>query len=173
MAKGDGQKGKTAAEAFDDGDDEAPRTVRDTKRGKAADDYQVPVDGKSEEGDNSFVPAGETLDEILELVRQEDDEIEKLNDKIKTKTQPERDKIKACRERIGEAKERLVGDGYKAALLDVLIGEMRDRRKADKRKEQLDPAHQKQLKAYHEAWKAFRGTPLGQAAEQREAGAVH
>lgn len=161
-------KGKTAAEAFDDEADK-PRTVKDHKRGKAANDHEIPVNGKGE-GDNSFVPSGETIDELLALMEQQDDVIEALKDKMRTKTAPEREKIAEARESIKEAKDRLVGDGYKAALLDVLMGERRDQRKAEKRKDELDPANQKQLKAYREAWNDFRGTPLGQAAE---AGAVH
>lgn len=167
-------KGKTAHEAFEDGDGDKPKTIKDHKRGSAANDHQVPIDGKPGIGDNSFEPSGQTIDELLALMEQTDDEVEKLQEKMRNKTAPEREKIAEKREELAEAKKRLVGDNYSAAVLDVLMGERRDQRKAEKRKEQLDPENQKRLKAYKEAWKDFRDTDLGRAAEQREtADAVH
>lgn len=167
-------RGKTAHESFEDGDGDKPKTVKDHKRGTAANDHELPIEGKPGMGDNSFQPSGQTLDELLALMEQTDDKVAELQEKMHNKTAPEREKIAAAREELAAAKKRLVGDNYSAGVLDVLMGERRDQRKAEKRKEQLDPENQKKLKAYKEAWKSFRSTPLGEAAEEREtADAVH
>lgn len=172
MARGDGPKGKTAQEAFDDGD--KVKTIKDHKRGTAANDHELPIDGKGGDDDElaNFKPSGATIDELLASMETEDDEIEKLRERIASKTRPEKEKIAECRDRIKAAKDRLVGDGYQAEVLDVLMGARRDQRKAAKRAEQLDPANQKKLKAYQAVWDSFRETPLGQATETSE-NAVH
>lgn len=162
-------KGKNAHDAFEDGDGDKPKTIKDHKRGSAANDHEVPIDGKPGIGDNSFEPSGQTLDELRELVAEQDDICEKIDNDIATKTAPLREKKAAAKALITAAKKRLVEDGYKPAVLDVIIGQLRDARKSKKRAEQLDPDHLKQLKAYNEAWKDFRDTDLGRAAEEREA----
>lgn len=169
MAKGDGPKGKSASEAFEDGD--KVKTIRDTKRGKAADDHQVPIEGKEGKPPPNFVPQGATLDEFLAKAAELEDEKEALKEKMRSKTEPERKKIADCNKTIKNAEDRLAGDGYGLKALQTLKRQYIARRKADRAIKELDEGQLKDHRAMEKAWKEFSAIPggLGEAAERREA----
>ncbi len=161
----------------DDGGGDTVVTVKDYKRGKAADGHKVPVGGTGDDAsppkDHNFAYSGETIDEYLAKCAETEKQIEALDDKIRVKTEPERTKKAELRKKLKDAKAVLVGDGYHSSILDVMAGEQRDRRHAEKRKEQLDPELQARLKKAKEAWEDWRGLPLGAASDAREPATAH
>lgn len=154
-------------------EDDQPKTVVDMKRGKAVDDFKVPVDGTGEDkntGHNSFEPSGETLDELFAVADEVEDKVAELKEKMRLKTQPEREKIKELNKRTKAARDKLVDDGYGTMELNATLRRRSLQRQAEKVVEQLDPAMKKRFDQMQQAWKDFRSTPLGAAAD---AGAVH
>lgn len=156
-----------------DGDDK--KTVTDLKRGKASENHQVPVDGDTDtKGHNSFEPKGDTLDELMALEREADAKIAELREKMRLKCEPERQKIKEWKDKTKEARDQLVGDGYPAAELNIMVADLKDDLKKQRRREEMDPVQKKRHAAMERAWNDFRSTPLGAAADgARQPEAVH
>lgn len=150
------------------------KTVTDVKRGKAVDDHQVPIDGDGRgAGDNSFEPQGETLDELFALQDQTDDKVDELKEKMRLMCEPIRTKIKELKGKLKDAQDQLVSDGYPTLELNNMSEERRLRRKADRKRDELDVTQRKRRDAMDKAWKDFRALPLAQAAEAREATTQH
>lgn len=148
------------------------KTVKDMKNGKAVDDHQVPIDGKTE-GDNSFNPSGETLSEYLDECARIEDEAELLKEKMATKCEPERAAMKKGRKHIETMEKKLAGDGYNLKSLQTIKRQHLLRHRADKAVNQLDEGQARAHKRMLAAWKDFSTLPLGQAAEARDAQPVH
>lgn len=144
------------------------KTVTDLKRGKAADNHQVPVDGEDTSGHNSFEPSGETLNELFDLQDSTEDQIKALKEKQRLKTQPEREKIAELKTKLKAARDRLVSDNYPTMELETMMRRRRLQRQAEQVSDELQEAQKKRLAAMEAAWKSFRALPLGQAAEAAE-----
>lgn len=157
MARGEGKSGKT---------------VKDLKNGKAVDDHQVPIEGKTE-GDNSFAPNGETIQEYLDECVRIEDENKALDEKIRTKCEPERAAKKKNRKHVETMEKKLAGDGYTLASLQALKRQHILRHKAERVVAELDEGALRAHKKMQAAWKDFSTLPLGQAAENRESQPVH
>lgn len=150
------------------------KTVKDLKNGKAVDDHQVPVDGDTS-GDNSFTPSGETLDELFALHDEAERGIADIDEKKRLAAKPFNDKIKAWKDKVKEARDQLVEDGYPTSELNILLAERKDKLKAERRRGELDETQKRRIAQLDRAWKDFASIPggLGQAAEDREPAHTH
>lgn len=161
MARGDGKT-----------DGKGGKTVTDLKRGKAVDDHQVPIEGKTE-GDNSFVPKGDTIAEYLDECVRIEDENKALDEKIRTKSEPERAAKKKNRKHVETMEKKLAGDGYTLASLQAMKRQHLLRHRAERVTAELDEGALRAHKKMLAAWKDFSSLPLGQAAEARDSTPVH
>lgn len=154
-------------------DEDDRKTVVDMKRGKAADDFKVPVDGTEDDRGANWKPSGETMDEFLALMDQMDGEVRELEVKKKAAAAPFNAKIAERRNKVADAKGKLVEDGYPAKALNTLMRQHRLRKEADRAPEELDEEQKRDHAKMAKVWKDFRSLPLGAAAESRETEAVH
>ena len=64
------------------------KTVRDIRRGKAANRYQVDIDGDDDDGQNdTFQPSGQTIVEALDAIDEENDTIDSIMEAARKKCQ--------------------------------------------------------------------------------------
>lgn len=149
MAKGRAPKGRG-------------KTVKDYKRGKAADDYDVEAEGDAGEGHNSrFEPSGEALNDYLSVIDEEDAEIAAIQQQARLKCQ-------GPRASITKATKRMVKDGYHAKELATLVRKHRMKRKLAGIAHNLDEDQLPFFQSLEKALGDFVDTPLGAAAAQRE-----
>lgn len=135
------------------------KTVRDTKRGKAADDYQVDIGG---EGHNSaFVPSGKELAEFKQVVMDEELEIKAIMDAARLKCE-------GPRAAIAKAKKMMTESGYHTQELNTLIRGWKIQYKLDHLADNLDADQREHFAALDKALGDYLDTPLGQAAQARE-----
>lgn len=149
------------------------KTVKDVKRGKAAEDHQVPINGEDDGARPNFTPSGETVEEYLATCIRIFDENQALDDKIRTKTTPERDAKKKNTKHVATMEKKLAGDGYDLSALQVLKRQAIFKHKAELAVGELAEDQRREHKRMEAAWKSFSDLPLGQAAEAREAANVH
>lgn len=144
------------------------KTIKDMKNGTAANDHQVPVDGEPQPGAN-WKPSGETLDEFFELTKEAERNIAEIDEKKRLAAKPFNDKIKAWKDKVKEARDQLVEDGYPTLELNIMQAEIRDRLKAERRRGELDETQKRRIAQLDRAWKDFASIPggLGEAAEGR------
>ncbi len=140
----------------------APKAATTTKRGRGAD-----ADDESESGpgDNQFDPNGEDLEDLYERVAKNDRMVDSLNEKIRLKVQPERDKIKKIREAQKKAVDKLVDDGYPTSVLKAFLRKRRMIAQAENTADGLDTKLKRQFERAEQAWLDFRGSApmLGKA----------
>lgn len=136
------------------------KTVKDTKNGKAADDYQVDIGG---EGHNSaFVPSGKSLADFKQVVMDEELEIKAIMDAARLKCEGPRAAIK-------NAKKLMIEDGYHAQELNTLIRGWKLEYKLDHLADNLDADQREHFNSLDKALGDFLDTDLGRAAQVREA----
>lgn len=138
------------------------RKVRDVKRGKAADNYQVDVDGDEDEvgpGHNSkdFTPDPRAVRDYLEVIDEQDSIIVEIMAAARKKCQGPRGALKTAR-------KRMIEDGYHAKELDTLVRKHRLERKVESVAASLDQDQREFFAALVKALGPLADTPLGQAA---------
>ncbi len=162
MARGDGKT-----------DGKGGKTVTGLKRGKAVDDHQVPINGGDDSARPNFQPSGETVEEYLSTCVRIFNENTALDDKIRTKTTPERDAKKKNTKHIATMEKRLAGDGYDLSALQVMKRQRIFQLKAELAVGELAADQLREHKRMERVWKDFSQLPLGQAAAAAEAAHVH
>jgi hypothetical protein len=145
------------------------KTIKDLKNGTAANDHQVPVDGETEHGAN-WKPSGETLDELFALHDEAERACAEIDEKKRLAAKPFNDKIKAWKDKVKEARDQLVEDGYPTSELNILLAERKDKLKADRRRGELDETQKRRIAQLDRAWRDFASIPggLGEAVDARE-----
>lgn len=139
------------------------KTVKDVKRGKAADDHQVPING-AEESIPNFQPNGETLDEYLSECVRIYDENKALDERMRNKTSGERDMKKKNTKHVATMEKRLAGDGYGLKALQARKRVRIKQHEAELVSKELDEGQLKDFKRMEQAEMSFATTALGQAA---------
>jgi len=135
--------------------------VKDYKRGNAANNHEVDVDGDGEPARPNFLPSGETLEEYLTKIAEMEDEKKAHKEKMRQKTEPERKKIADCNKTIKNAQDRLAEDGYALKPLQTLTRQYLKRREADQAIKELDEGQLRDHAAMEKAWKNFASIPGG------------
>jgi len=111
-------------------------------------------------GDNSgWEPNGETLDEFFELADRQDDEVEQIQEQLRLKAEPFKEKIKSAKAVIGEARDKLVDAGYPTKELNTLLKQHRLRRQADRATKELDDGQKERHHKMEEAFRKAAGIP--------------
>ena len=144
------------------------KTVRDTRRGRAADDYQVGVDGDGSHknlGHNKVID-GKDLAQGLLKIRADEASIKKIMDDARKKCEPLRKAIKTT-------KKSLVESGAHSDELNVLIRKDKLQQKLANITEKLDDDQKAHFKTLEAALGDFMTTGLGAAAAAAEARAAH
>lgn len=144
------------------------RKVRDVKRGKAVDNYQVDVDGEDDDdtiGHNSkhFEPEPRALRDYLATIDEQDAIIAEIMENARKKAQAPRGAKKTAR-------KRMIEDGYHAKELDTLVRKHVLERKVEAIAEKLDDGQREFFAALVKALGPLADTALGQAALERAQG---
>jgi hypothetical protein len=140
------------------------KTVKDVKRGSAANGYRVPVGGDEEfDGNNeTFEPSGKALADAVEAIMTERATIKSIMDAARKKCQ-------APRAAITKTTKRMVKDGYQAKVFGALIRDKVLEQKIEQNKHNLAPDEGASFAAFK---LAMAGTPLGDAAIQHAEAAM-
>jgi hypothetical protein len=136
------------------------KTVRDTKRGKAANDYQVPVGGDDDDGANEkFIPDGKTLSEAISAIMGEKATIKSIMDAARKKCQGPRGSITKVR-------KSMIKSGYAAKVLDAQIREEVLKQKIKDNRGNLDEGEVVSFDAFKAARDKYAGSVFGDAARE-------
>lgn len=137
----------------------AAKRVKDHKRGKASDNYEVDVEGDDTIGHNSknFVPERRALSDYLDTIDEQDAIIADIMQTARKKCQGPRGAVKTAR-------KRMIEDGYHAKELDTLVRKHRLERKVEAVADSLDDEQVQFFRALEKALGPLADTPLGQAA---------
>jgi hypothetical protein len=138
--KARGKKGKAQSKA-------TGKTVRDTKRGKAENDYQVPINGTGGDDDegggkghNSRAYDGDTLAEAIELIEAEQEKIDEIERASRLKKAPHKETIKETIKSLRES-------NYPAKALGALLRKRKHLVKAANADAGLDDEGKKDFRA--------------------------
>lgn len=137
----------------------AAKRVKDHRRGKASENYEVDVEGDPTIGHNSknFQPERRALSDYLDTIDEQDGIITDIMQTARKKCQGPRGAIKTAR-------KRMIEDGYHAKELDTLVRKHRLERKVEAVADSLDDEQVQFFRALEKALGPLADTPLGQAA---------
>src|SRR5690242_967202 len=150
---------------------------RSAKNGKAANDDDFDrggPDGARKQrgmGDNgAFEPDGDQIAEFLEVVDRHDAELAAIDERMRLKTQPDREARKKVAKKTSDAKGSIIKDhpGLGAKELDALIRAHRMKRDSEKVQEELDDNPKQRFKLMVASLTGFETTPLARSAADRE-----